>query len=308
MSEIWLTTGLPGSGKSTWAKKMVADHQEKYVRVNMDDIRATMGLGTTRESIEAVLRHSDEMEEIVKSIQDQMILVAVKAGKDVIIDNTHLNSNLPKRYKKLFDGDVIFRVKDFTDVPIAECIGRDICRNVGHVGEKVIRNMARQLDKPWRLTEDFMNDVKLSEPYVPRLDKPKAIIVDIDGTVARHDHRGPFDLHKVLTDGVYEHVSNVVRMYDRSGYVILFVSGRSNKDNVFNDTMEWLSWHHIPVDELFMRAENDFRNDADVKQEIFDMYIRNNYNVEAVYDDRNRVVNRWRKLGLPVFQVREGNF
>lgn len=43
---------------------------------------------------------------------------------------------------------------------------------------------------------------------------------------------------------------------------------------------------------------------AIVKQEMFKKY----YNVIAVFDDRNKVVDMWRKLKLPTYQVWYGNF
>ena len=57
-----------------------------------------------------------------------------------------------------------------------------------------------------------------------------------------------------------------------------------------------------------MRATGDNRNDAIVKNEIFDTYIRDKWNVVCVLDDRDRVVKRWRELGLACFQVNYGAF
>jgi len=57
-----------------------------------------------------------------------------------------------------------------------------------------------------------------------------------------------------------------------------------------------------------MREAGDSRNDADVKQEMVDKYIRGRYNVLIWLDDRDRVVRRLRKLGIKVGQVAEGDF
>jgi hypothetical protein len=57
-----------------------------------------------------------------------------------------------------------------------------------------------------------------------------------------------------------------------------------------------------------MRKHNDNRKDSIIKQEIYDNYIKDKYNVLFVYDDRNQVVNQWRKNKLKVFQVEDGNF
>jgi hypothetical protein len=50
------------------------------------------------------------------------------------------------------------------------------------------------------------------------------------------------------------------------------------------------------------------RKDSVVKQELFDEHIRDIYDVVAVYDDRQQVVDMWRAMGIDCFQVAPGNF
>ena len=57
-----------------------------------------------------------------------------------------------------------------------------------------------------------------------------------------------------------------------------------------------------------MREEGDRRKDNIVKYEIFNKFIRDKYCVNYVLDDRNQVVEMWRKLGLRTLQVADGNF
>ena len=57
-----------------------------------------------------------------------------------------------------------------------------------------------------------------------------------------------------------------------------------------------------------MRRADDNRNDADVKHEIFNTEFRDKYEIEAWFDDRDRVVRRMRKLGVNVLQVADGDF
>ena len=61
-------------------------------------------------------------------------------------------------------------------------------------------------------------------------------------------------------------------------------------------------------DDLYMRLPNDLRKDSIVKQEIYEMCIKDKYNVLFVLDDRDQVVNMWREQGLKCLQVAEGNF
>jgi hypothetical protein len=56
-----------------------------------------------------------------------------------------------------------------------------------------------------------------------------------------------------------------------------------------------------------MRKDGDFRADYIVKQEILDAHIPKD-RVLFVLDDRQQVVDMWRRNGLMCFQVAEGNF
>ena len=300
MTVITLTTGLPASGKSTWAKEEVKNGNGNISRVNLDDIRAMLGFGPL-----GTLEWSKDLEQDALAVQDQAILAAVERGRDVIVDNTHLHSKTPTRIKRLFDGEIEFKVRDFTHQSVGGCIQADRGR-ANPVGEEVIRRMAKQLQKPWRLTAEFMNDYIPLELYKPLPGSAAAIVVDIDGTLARHDHRSPYDYSRVLTDGLHEHIARMVRLYSYDGYEILVVSGRP--DSCKADTIEWLRTNNISYDEIFMRKTGDQRNDADIKHEIFNAHIRNQYRVHLWLDDRNRVVRRMRKLGINVLQVADGNF
>lgn len=57
-----------------------------------------------------------------------------------------------------------------------------------------------------------------------------------------------------------------------------------------------------------MRAEGDQRNDAIVKEELFFDNVEGNFNVHVCVDDRDRVVLRWREMGIKCFQVEPGAF
>jgi hypothetical protein len=57
-----------------------------------------------------------------------------------------------------------------------------------------------------------------------------------------------------------------------------------------------------------MHAAADMRKDSVVKQELFERFVRDKYNISFILDDRQQVVDMWRGLGLTVFQVAEGDF
>lgn len=136
--------------------------------------------------------------------------------------------------------------------------------------------------------------------------KYKAIICDIDGTLAHMNGRSPYDPTLYHEDTVDEVVREIVNFYEEQGYWILIVSGRF--DTYFSETLTWISKNEIKWDGLYMRKEGDKREDSIIKREIYEEQIKDKYDVRFVLDDRNRVVKMWRELGLKCLQVAEGNF
>lgn len=311
MTKMILTRGLPGSGKSTWAENLVAQ-DSTYVRANRDSLRLMMYgkpvLSSTQETYVTVAQHG-------------MVENALKAGLNVVVDDTNFFPrgvrNLLKIAQK-YDTEVEF--KDFTDVPVEVCIARDQARGIkggAWVGYDVIQRMHDRYLKGRKLPlPPVVLDTYELKPYVeretgPRVfhKKPWAIIVDIDGTVAKMVDRGPYDWKRVGEDEPVEDVLKAVKALSEYGYEVLFTSGRDG--SCFEETKAWLEancdisgygW------KLLMRTAKDNRPDWIVKAEIFDKEIRNNYNVRCVFDDRNQVVSMWRKLGLTVMQVADGEF
>lgn len=109
----------------------------------------------------------------------------------------------------------------------------------------------------------------------------------------------------------------------RRAYMPDDLVGPSEYKNCYELTNEWIMSYaksYLPITrwypghwdnnwyELHMREEGDMRQDSVVKEEIYRKEIEPRFNVHLVLDDRNQVVDMWRKLGLPCWQVAEGNF
>jgi len=282
MKKVILTRGLPGSGKSTWAKQMLNENPNSYKRINNDDLRKMLDDG----------HYSSDMEKFIKKAVDALVLLALEEGKHVILDNTHLSESSINRIKELVKGKAEVVIEDkFLDVPLETCIKNDLKR-FDSVGKDVIINM---YEKYLKKTEPIIQDEAL----------PKAIIVDIDGTLAHMKNRSPFDWNKVDEDDVDEIIKGISNTYSNSGKVIIM----SGRDGICRDkTIKWLEDNNIIYDMLFMRAEGDFRKDSIVKRELFDKNIKDKYYIEYVMDDRNQVVAEWRNMGLKCLQVQDGNF
>lgn len=136
---------------------------------------------------------------------------------------------------------------------------------------------------------------------------PKAIIVDIDGTLAKMNGRSPFDWHRVGEDKVNEPIKDIVMAMKKQQYTVIIFSGRDGVCRT--ETINWLSDNRIHYDKLFMRDEGNNEKDAIIKRRLFDTYIKDKYDIQFVLDDRNQVVDMWRKdLGLTCLQVDYGDF
>lgn len=312
MPKLTMTKGLPGSGKSTWSRAEVLGDSGQTKRVNKDDLRDMLHAG----------KWSQKSEKHIVAARDALVSLFLKQGFNVIVDDTNVQPVHEPRLRQLAqEAGATFAVKDFTDVSVETCIKRDLERERS-VGERVIRKMYKEfLFQPTQPVEAPERGVG-----------PRAIIVDIDGTVARMVTRGPHDYDKVLTDEPKPDVIRVVHEWLDSRFNakdtfwhLIFCSGRP--DSCREDTEAWLKEHVLkPVGvktyewTLHMRPTwleatrdsdtpvKDHRNDAVVKKEIYDRHIKGRFDVDFVLDDRNRVVDMWREQGLLCLQCAPGDF
>lgn len=134
---------------------------------------------------------------------------------------------------------------------------------------------------------------------------PEAFIFDIDGTLAKMNGRSPYDYSQVKTDVLNMPIFKIYRAIKAASYKILVFSGRDG--GCRPDTEEWLKENGIEYDELRMREAGNRENDSIIKKRMYDE-ISKNYDVVAVFDDRDRVVHMWREIGLTCLQVDYGNF
>ncbi len=143
------------------------------------------------------------------------------------------------------------------------------------------------------------------------------IIFDIDGTLADNSHR-----QHLVTGGNH----NWARFFDEMGddrpvdhivtlccdlhslskYEIIILSGRPERYRAL--TEQWLTWHNIPPVPLLMRVDGDTRPDDEVKEDILNNLLSQGKKISFVVDDRNSVVQMWRRNGVPCLQCAEGNF
>lgn len=301
MQKIFLTVGIPGSGKSTWAKAEVAKDPNNWARVNNDDIRAMLNGSVW----------TADYEKFITETRNFLIREALKRGKNVIVDNLNLNRRHfddVVKIAKSVNGDYQIIEKAFY-VELDEAIARDAKREgKAKVGEDVIKKWWKESGKQQfkfykprtELVQTFTyaDDIKALHQDQSL---PKVAVFDLDGTMCNISHRNPYDAATCDQDLPNEHVVNLCKMFYSQGIKIMFFSGREDKFK--ENTKIWLDTYFSGEYELHMRSTGDFRKDSIIKQEIYEREAKDKYNIIAIVDDRLQVCQLWYKLGLPIFRV-----
>ena len=325
MQKIFLPVGIPGSGKSTWAKAEIAKDPNEWCRINNDDIRAMLN-GSV---------YSPDYEKLITETRNFLIREGLKRGKNLIIDNL----NISRRHfddvckiAKSVNGNFQVIEKPFY-VELDEAIARDAKREgKAQVGEVVIKKWFKESGGKQHKFYKARTEIIATQTWdAPTVDAPahieglpEAVICDLDGTLALMNGRSPYDASTCDKDLPNHPVIKTLIAHYRAGREIIFCSGREDKyrdptirfieqhvksDNLAftQDPMETSSMQPVPY-KLYMRKSDDFRKDAIIKEEIYKTHIEGKYNVLLVLDDRNQVVDFWRSKGLVCFQVAPGNF
>jgi|TARA_B110000977_G_C10919409_1_gene432479 hypothetical protein len=142
------------------------------------------------------------------------------------------------------------------------------------------------------------------------------IIFDIDGTLMDIEHRKKFVEQKPkdwnsFRDLTSEDVPNldvfaVAIALQKAGNTILVASGRNKSQRAI--TLKQLTSQGLVFNELYLRSDNDYRPDYELKSGMLDTMLEAGYNPTLVFDDRTSVVNMWRSRGLRAVQVAPGDF
>ncbi len=130
---LWAARGLPGSGKTTWARSLGLpvvgrDRVRRWLRPDGDFPHG-----------------APAHEDLVTLAHTAMLTALLDAGMSVVCDDTNLH---PEHLRVLDEVAALtgaqLRIHDLTHVPLGVCIARDAARKPS-VGEEVIHRMHRQL-------------------------------------------------------------------------------------------------------------------------------------------------------------------
>lgn len=295
MSKIILTQGIQGSGKSTWSKKWVEEDPINRVRWNNDDCRRMCGPYWIQ-----------ERESFITSIRHTFIYKAMLDKKDIVIDDMNLNTRTTEYYERIVKAyndqntdKYILEYKQFFDVSVEECIRRDSFRD-NPVGEEIIRKTYKKYALYIR---DCQNNKILDKMVEANLDKPNCVLVDLDGTLNYALYRpwyGKDAAVQMINDK--PNIGLVILLQNLSKDIkIIIMSGRSEGDEA-NTSLAWLSNYGIKYEQAIFRKEGDYRKGEVVKLENYNTYIKDKYNVIAVFEDDDKCIKMYKDLGLNVLK------
>lgn len=143
----------------------------------------------------------------------------------------------------------------------------------------------------------------------------QTVVFDIDGTLSIVGERSKLlELAKKDWDGFYarcgEDLPNwpAIETYRAihatgCGPKMVLLTGR--RESVRTITEEWLHRYGVFGYTLLMRPDGDFRHDTIVKPELLQ---RNGIRPDLVFEDRTCMVEYWRSINIPCFQVAQGDF
>lgn len=145
----------------------------------------------------------------------------------------------------------------------------------------------------------------------------KIVIFDIDGTLANIEHRRGFVQNKpknwpafnkaMVHDTPHDDVIWLFKlMQGEADTVMLVASGRGEEDRVKTET--WLAAQEVKPVKLYMRPAKDSRRDDIIKEEILAQIRAEFGEPYMAVDDRNQVVEMWRRNGVRCLQVAPGDF
>lgn len=135
----------------------------------------------------------------------------------------------------------------------------------------------------------------------------KLLICDFDGTltdirpiqhlVGEWEEFHERSFHCEPNIEIVDHVTRMDEIYD-----VIIVTG---KGEAHRDTMlDWLLRHEVPVERVLMRPLGNFESDTVLKPALMEQAFGEGWRsrVSHAIEDRDKMVDAWRALGITTFQ------
>lgn len=134
--EFIICVGIPGCGKSTFAKQWISENPSSRYRFNNDELLKTMTNGV----------YTPSAYQCIRNLQTEMINYAIANKISIVLDNTHMNPVILNRVVKDIieindnikdeQDKYIIKLMDFTNIPL------DVCKDRNSKREKPVPESA----------------------------------------------------------------------------------------------------------------------------------------------------------------------
>lgn len=153
---LWLLVGIPGSGKSTWAREQLNSESKHWI--SRDIIR----FGMVQEDEEYFSKEKEVFNLFVRAVQADIDSNSIT---DIYVDATHINEasreKLLRRLKNLENVNlnaIVF------DIPLEVCLERNAQRTGrACVPETAIRNMYKNFTNPAYDERKYDNIIEMGD-------------------------------------------------------------------------------------------------------------------------------------------------
>ena len=139
------------------------------------------------------------------------------------------------------------------------------------------------------------------------MDKPDAIIIDLEGTLSDHSARVHHLYNKqyssynagFLADPVNINFVKILASFDSK---IILCTAKEQRYN--DDVTEWLRKHNLLnlIDGAYYRENMDQRSSVEVKKDML-VRLEKKYNIIRAFDDREDICKMFRNNGVPATLV-----
>lgn len=143
-------------------------------------------------------------------------------------------------------------------------------------------------------------------PSKTKESKPKAIVVDLDGTLFNFTHRQHFleqsppnwaaFFAALEGDSLIQAVYELVLFYKHQGHKVIICTGRPRQLQAATERM--LKKHNVPYDKLLMRPDAVRQKGHKLKHKLYRRYIDKYYQVALAFDDHPHIIDMWLAEGI----------
>lgn len=137
---------------------------------------------------------------------------------------------------------------------------------------------------------------------IPSIGKPRAGIIDLDGTLCNVSYKEDFDhesfLDRVSFDKINQWCLSLLEEMRACNVEIILLTARTFSSQVRKDTEMWLIQNEIPHDLLIGKSPNSELSSPEYKRKVLHTHL-SGYNILFATDDNIDVCNMWLSENIP---------